>query len=76
MNLLSYGTTTEDMLLHELADEAKRYLALLARLESLPEGDERDELEGELYGSIAHLASHSSQLQEHLEMLADDAVRA
>jgi hypothetical protein len=76
MNLLSYGTTTEDTLLRELADEAKRYLELLRKLESVPAGEERDNLEGELYGAIAHLASHSSQLQEHLEILADDEVRA
>ncbi len=73
MNLLSYGTRTEDTLLRELAEEAERYLGLLKRLEALPEGEERDEVEGELYGSIAHLASHSHQLQEHLEALAEVA---
>ena len=75
-NLLSYGRQTEDMLLKELADEAKRYIAILKRLKTLPAGDERDEAEGDLYGSIAHLAAHSEQLREHLDRLVEEDVVA
>ncbi len=75
-NLLSYGRQTEDTLLKELADEAKHYLAILKRLKTLPAGDERDEVEGDLYGSIAHLAVHSEQLREHLDRLVEKEILA
>lgn len=70
-HLLDYGTETDDTLLEELADEARAYLALIERLRDLPEGDERDTAQGELYASISHLKSHSEATLERLDDLVD-----
>jgi hypothetical protein len=66
---LDYGNATSDTLLRELAEEAERYLAMLKKLESLPEGEERDDLEGALYASISHFKAHSEVTLECLDEL-------
>jgi hypothetical protein len=71
---LSYGSDSEDVLLKELAAEARHYLDLLGQLQTLPEGDERDTKEGKLYGSIAHLGGHSRLLQKRLDKLVEEDV--
>lgn len=56
-------------LLDELADEARTYLQLLARRQA------GENVEGDLFGSVAHLGTHASLLQERLiqeAVLADD----
>jgi hypothetical protein len=70
--ILSHGSVTEDRLLDELAEECRRYLTLLETLGDLPNSDGREDLEGELYASISHLAGHGSLLLEHLDELVDE----
>lgn len=70
-HLLDYGNATSDTLLRELAEEAERYLATLKKLETLPEGEERDNLEGDLYASISHFKTHSEVTLECLDELVD-----
>ncbi|MBI0447176.1 hypothetical protein [Deinococcus sp. DB0503] len=56
-------------LLDELAEEARAFLALLSRHHA------GEDVGGELYGSVAHLGTHASLLQERLIQeaeLADD----
>lgn len=69
--LVSPGSETEDLLLEELADEARHYLDLIARLREMPDGDEREDVEADLYASISHLAGHAGVMLEHLDDLAD-----
>jgi hypothetical protein len=71
-HILSHGGATEDRLLDELADECRRYLTLLDTLGDLPKSGGREDLEGELYASISHLAGHGSLLLEHLDELVDE----
>jgi|FLYL01.1.fsa_nt_gi uncharacterized membrane protein YccC len=59
-----------DVLLAELADEARRYLGLLEQLQEATD-ERREELEGELYASISHLRSHSEVTLECLDDLLD-----
>ena len=61
---------TSDVLLNELADEARRYLELLERLKAAT-GEHRDDLEGELYASVSHFRSHSEVTLECLDELLD-----
>jgi hypothetical protein len=70
-HILDYGDNTSDTLLLELADEAKRYLRLLEKLKSLPAGDEREDVEAELYASISHFRSHSEITLECLDELVE-----
>ncbi len=59
-------------LLEELAAEAKVYIELLRKLKSIPESDlRRADLEGELYGSIAHLSTHATLLLEEIDKAID-----
>ncbi len=59
-------------LLEELAAEAKVYIELLRKLKSMPESDpRRADLEGELYGSIAHLSTHATLLLEEIDKAID-----
>jgi hypothetical protein len=71
-HILSHAGVTEDRLLDELAEECRRYLTLLETLGNLPNSDGREDLEGELYASISHLAGHGSLLLEHLDELVDE----
>lgn len=59
-----------DVLLAELADEARRYLGLLEQLKEAT-GERREALEGELYASISHFRSHSEVTLECLDDLLD-----
>jgi len=57
---------------NQLASEAKVYIDLIRRLKSLPENDpRRDDWEGELYGSIAHLSTHATLLLEEIDKATD-----
>jgi len=59
-------------LFEELAAEAKVYIDLVRRLKSMPEKDSRrEDLEGELYGSIAHLSTHATLLLEEIDKATD-----
>jgi hypothetical protein len=71
-HILSHGSVTEDRLLDELADECRRYLTLLETLGNSPKSERREDLEGELYASISHLAGHGGLLLEHLDDLLDE----
>lgn len=54
---------TTDLLelgLEELAEECAHVLHLMAQLRRLPEGDERDTLEGELFAALVHLRMEST----------------
>lgn len=70
---------TSDVLLRELADEARRYLDLLRQLEDATD-QRREEVESELYASISHLRSHSEItlecLDDLLDALPDDETKA
>jgi hypothetical protein len=71
-HILTHGGVTEDRLLYELADECRRYLTLLEALGDLPKSEGWEDLEGELYASISHLAGHGGLLLEHLDELVDE----
>jgi hypothetical protein len=59
-----------DVLLEELADEARSYLKLLERLKAKPSDYERERLEGDLYTSIAHFKIHSEMTLDYLDELS------
>ncbi len=62
----------KNRLFEEPAAEAKVYIDLVRRLKSMPEKDpRRDDLEGELYGSIAHLSTHATLLLEEIDKATD-----
>lgn len=57
-----------DRLFDELAEEAEVYTKLLGQLKHTPIGEAlRDDLEGELYGSLAHLATHAALLLDAVD---------
>ena len=55
----------------ELAEECAQVLGFLARLRHLPEGDERDTLEGKLYASLSHLQLEARDILKEWERLTD-----
>ncbi|CAN5741589.1 hypothetical protein BH24DEI2_BH24DEI2_07440 [soil metagenome] len=61
---------TSDVLLLELAAEAKCYLDLLGQLETAT-GERREDLEAELYASISHFKTHSEVTLQCLDDLLD-----
>ncbi len=62
----------KNILIEELAAEAKIYVSLVRRLKSMPENDPgRADIEGELYGSIAHLSVHATLLLEEIDRAID-----
>ena len=61
---------TSDVLLRELAEEARRYLDLLGQIETAT-GERREDLESELYASISHFKTHSEVTLECLDDLLD-----
>jgi len=57
----------------ELAQEAERYVALVKRLKRMDASDpRRTDLEGELYASLSHIATHARLLLE----AADEALES
>jgi hypothetical protein len=60
-----------DTLLSELAEEARRYLGILEKLEGELSLSEREDLEAELYASVSHFKSHSEITLECLDDITD-----
>ncbi|WP_457637571.1 hypothetical protein [Oceanithermus sp.] len=61
-----------NLLIEELAQEARIFVGLVNRLRLLPPYDPlRADLEGELYGSIAHLGTHATLLLEEIDRAMD-----
>jgi hypothetical protein len=61
-----------EILLDELAEEAKRFVELLEELKGTPKDSEKyDELDGEVYASVVHLKVHAATLQESLDEIED-----
>lgn len=57
--------------LDELAEECAHVLGLLVRLRGLPEGEERDTLEGRLYASLSHLYRESQAILREWDRLIE-----
>ncbi len=55
MTVLRPTTDLLELALEELAEECAHALHLMAQLRRLPEGDQRDTLEGDLHASLSHL---------------------
>ncbi|MBI1742760.1 hypothetical protein HYR54_06790 [Candidatus Acetothermia bacterium] len=57
--------------LEELGEECAHVLHLMARLRHLPEGDERDDLEGELFAALVHLKIETNYSLKEWDKLTD-----
>lgn len=57
--------------LDELAEECAQVLGMLVRLRGLPEGEERDTLEGKLYASLSHLHRESQAILREWDRLTE-----
>lgn len=57
--------------LDELAEECAQVLRMLVRLRGLPEGEERDALEGKLYASLSHLHRESQAILREWDRLIE-----
>jgi len=70
---LAYSTPEFERYMDELAEECANFVRLVAKLRKLPakESAERDQLEQELFGSLAHLEAHAPQLRAWWEELID-----
>ena len=78
---LAYSTPEFERYIDELAEECAHFVWLVAKLRKLPvkesaelpvkESAERDRLEQELFGSLAHLEAHVPQLRAWWEELID-----
>jgi hypothetical protein len=70
---LAYSTPEFERYMDELAEECAHFVWLVAKLRKLPakESAERDRLEQELFGSLAHLEAHVPQLRAWWEELID-----
>jgi hypothetical protein len=70
---LAYSTSEFERYIDELAEECAHFVWLVAKLRKLPvkESAERDRLEQELFGSLAHLEAHVPQLRAWWEELID-----
>lgn len=70
---LAYSTPEFERYMDELAEECANFVRLLTKLRTLPakESPERDQLEQELFSSLAHLEAHAPQLRAWWEELID-----
>lgn len=71
---LQMGDEGFERYIDELVEECARFIQLVAQLRQLPAGEnsERDELETEFYGSLAHLKEHSASLSEWVDQLVEE----
>ncbi len=60
LTVLQPTTDLLELSLEELGEECAHVLHLMAQLRRLPEGDERDTLEGELFAALTHLRMEST----------------
>lgn len=70
---LQLGDEGFERYIDELVEECARFIQLVAQLRQLPEGEspERDKLETEFYGSLAHLREHSASLSGWIDQLIE-----
>lgn len=70
---LQMGDEGFERYIDELVEECARFIQLVVQLRQLPEGEspERDELETEFFGSLAHLKEHSASLSEWVDQLIE-----
>lgn len=70
---LQLGDEGFERYIDELVEECARFIQLIAQLRQLPEGEspERDKIEKEFYGSLAHLKGHSASLSEWIDQLIE-----
>ncbi len=70
---LQMGDEGFERYIDELMEECARFIQLVAQLRQLPEGEcpDRDRLETEFFGSLAHLTEHSSSLSEWVDQLIE-----
>jgi hypothetical protein len=59
ITILRPTTDLVELGLAELEEECAHVLHLMAQLRRLPEGEERDTLEGDLYAALVHLRMES-----------------
>ncbi len=71
MTVLRPTTDLLELALEELAEECAHVLHLMAQLRRLPEGDERDTLEGELSAALVHLRMESTFALKEWDKLTD-----
>ena len=71
---LQMGDEGFERYIDELVEECAQFIRLVARLRQLPEGEgsERDRLETEFFGSLAHLKEHSAALSEWVDRLLEE----
>jgi hypothetical protein len=61
--------------LDELAEECAHVLGMLVRLRGLPEGEERDTLEGKLYAGLSHLHRESRAILREWDRLIETMLK-
>ncbi len=67
--VMPYHFKGSNVLWDELAEEAQHYLELIQALKQLPQNHaDREVLEVELYGSIAHLEVHAREMNETIQV--------
>lgn len=67
--VLNPTTELVELALEELNEECAHVLHLVARLRRLPEGGERDTLEGDLYAALTHLQMEAAVALEEWNKL-------
>lgn len=70
---LQMGDEGFERYMDELMEECARFIQLVVQLRQLPAGEssERDKLETEFFGSLAHLKEHSASLSEWVDQLIE-----
>jgi signal transduction histidine kinase len=70
---LQMGDEGFERYIDELVEECARFIQLVAQLRQLSKGEspERDKLETEFFGSLAHLKEHSASLSEWVDQLIE-----
>jgi hypothetical protein len=73
MKTLQMGNEGFERYIDELVEECARFIQLVAQLRQLSEGEspQRDKLETEFFGSLAHLKEHSASLSEWVDQLIE-----
>ncbi|HKP11168.1 MAG TPA: hypothetical protein VJZ91_03630 [Blastocatellia bacterium] len=71
-SLMSLSSNTLDFHLRELEEECARFVALINALRSTWNDETRDVLEGDLYGSLAHLKNHVRPALKEWDRLVEE----